>query len=424
MTNLINLIERQNRLDFETTYSPVVCGNSNYYLNFKFGEAFSACANKTAVFVIEGKKILQNFEGNVCRVPVLPNCTGFLVAVYSAADAEEQLSTTFLKVRAEPSVLGGDFSEFDDQMKKYVSTIVGAVNSLENGSLVCKKAKEAEVANNVSNPNLLLNGDFKINQRGQISYNGSNVYSVDRWLLTGATSSFNAETKQFKTSTQYGSFRQIVEDYTNYAGKTVTLSCKISTFNSVGDDFYLAIADGSQTKQVKVSSSGITSVTATISGNPTRLICMLYKTGATGNLVEATIEYMKLELGEVATNFSSRVYAEEFALCQRYFQVLTNTSPYSIYWTCWFNGGTTNADGLLPIPVTMRTKPTMKMKGSFIVVKKTGGTYNISSVLVHSIYDNQLLIRCVSSGGSQGEECIVQANNDNSTSVEFDAEIY
>ena len=42
-----------------------------------------------------------------------------------------------------------------------------------------------------SNPNLLINPDFKINQRGETSYTSEvahtikNVYSVDRWYCMG-----------------------------------------------------------------------------------------------------------------------------------------------------------------------------------------------------------------------------------------------
>ena len=127
----------------------------------------------------------------------------------------------------------------------------------------------------------------------------------------------------------------------------------------VGDDFYLAIADGSQTKQFNITKDGVFSVTTTISGNPTRLICMLYKTGATGNLVEATIEYMKLELGEVATNFSSRVYAEEFAFCQRYC-VVNNDHNYN-YNDFGFGVASSSSqiDIKTSIPATLRTLPTI-----------------------------------------------------------------
>ena len=38
---------------------------------------------------------------------------------------------------------------------------------------------------NISNPNLLINPDFKINQRGQDTYSKSSgsMYSVDRWKI-------------------------------------------------------------------------------------------------------------------------------------------------------------------------------------------------------------------------------------------------
>ena len=276
------------------------------------------------------------------------------------------------------------------------------------------------LATTYSNPNLLINGNFLINQRGKDYYSGA-IYSVDRWTLTGSSTSFDTKTKLFQTSTQYGSIRQLFEDYASYAGKTVTLSCKIS--NITGSDVYLALADGSQTKQINISTDGIYSVTTTITDSPTRLVCMIYKTGTAGNLAKATIEYMKLEFGEVATSFSPRPYAEELALCQRYYLKLQQTTNYAIYWKGWFNGGTVNFDALVHTPVTFRTKPTITTNGNLLITKTTGGTLTITSFSVHYMYTNQLLVRCVSSGGTQGQECVLQANNDTTTYIEFDAEM-
>lgn len=42
------------------------------------------------------------------------------------------------------------------------------------------------LGNKFSNPNLLINSDFKINQRGATSYE-SHGYSVDRWKIWNCT---------------------------------------------------------------------------------------------------------------------------------------------------------------------------------------------------------------------------------------------
>ena len=105
MSNIIKIIEKGNRLDFEDKYTPVVCGNSNYYLQFSFGEDFSNCKQRVIVFLIDGKKIVKRLVANECKIPPLPNCTSFQIAVFSIEN-EEKFSTTFLKIRSEPSVFG------------------------------------------------------------------------------------------------------------------------------------------------------------------------------------------------------------------------------------------------------------------------------------------------------------------------------
>lgn len=47
---------------------------------------------------------------------------------------------------------------------------------------------------NISNPNLLINPDFKINQRGQNSYSSTkDNYTVDRWKLYNSTLTVNSD---------------------------------------------------------------------------------------------------------------------------------------------------------------------------------------------------------------------------------------
>lgn len=121
MSNIIKIIEKGNRLDFEDKYTPVVCGNSNYLLQFSFGEDFSNCKQKAIMFLIDGKKIVKKLVSNECKVPPLPNCTNFQIAVFSTEN-EEKFSTTFLKIRSEPSVFGEisqeDLSVFAKNLNK------------------------------------------------------------------------------------------------------------------------------------------------------------------------------------------------------------------------------------------------------------------------------------------------------------------
>ena len=69
MAKIINIIEKDNKLNFEIDHEPIVCGNTNYILHFNFSEEWSKCNQKTAIFVANGESIKILFEGNECKVP-------------------------------------------------------------------------------------------------------------------------------------------------------------------------------------------------------------------------------------------------------------------------------------------------------------------------------------------------------------------
>lgn len=106
MANVIHLREQENRLNFDSTYTPVVCGNSNYYVIIDFSEEWSKCHNKVAVFVVGDRKKQMRFEGKMLRLPAFPNAPYFEMLVY-ARDNDELYSTTAIKIRLEPTPIGG-----------------------------------------------------------------------------------------------------------------------------------------------------------------------------------------------------------------------------------------------------------------------------------------------------------------------------
>ena len=422
MANIIEIIEQNNRLDFASTYSPIVCGNSNYYLRFIFSDAWKKANKKAAIFVVDAQKQVVDFDGDECRVPILPNGAFVFVSLVSG-DGENQLVTTPIRIRLETNSYCADLSEFN-QTASYLSKVLGAINKIENGSVSVENAKVAETAKNVINSNLLINGDLKINQRGKETYSGSNIYCVDRWMITTQTSSYNTITKHFKTTTQYGSIRQNIENYTDFAGKTLTLSCKISHVVSDADDLYLAFMDGVNTNKVKITEPGILSVTATLTENPTRLSCMIYKTGTSGQACEVVVDYMKLEVGETPTTFVPRLYAEELALCQRYYYTTTGSNSTGLCGLAVNAFNTKIYQMLWEFPVTMRTDPTITKNGEFNIQVK-GVVDTILAITSQLCSGDKIALRFnVENGTEIGNTGSIQKNYDATAQITFDAEIY
>ena len=90
-----------------------------------------------------------------------------------------------------------------------------------------------------SNPNLLINPDFKINQRGATSYEQQG-YSVDRWKIWNVTVTPNANGGITVKNDKYsdtGTFVQILENATE--GDS-TLSCYVTSVSGA----VTMVADG------------------------------------------------------------------------------------------------------------------------------------------------------------------------------------
>lgn len=67
----------------------IVCGNSDYQVEFTFSSEWDAYTKKTARFIWRGKPVDVEFSGNVCPVPIVANTEELKVGVYV-----ENLSTT------------------------------------------------------------------------------------------------------------------------------------------------------------------------------------------------------------------------------------------------------------------------------------------------------------------------------------------
>lgn len=187
---------------------------------------------------------------------------------------------------------------------------------------------------NISNPNLLINGDFRVNQRefSSVSGNTTTVYTVDRWRINRCNNvSFDGNEITISNPYSYGWLSQTIEDYERLKGKTVTLTVEISSYSSTANNQKIAIRDGVATSELAITGVGTYTLTKTISASATMLDIRAFY-NSTGSAVDTVIKIksVKLELGSVATPFSPRPYAEELAMCQRYGCALfgLSSSPY------------------------------------------------------------------------------------------------
>lgn len=209
-----------------------------------------------------------------------------------------------------------------------------------------KKGLLSQLANYLgtkfSNPNLLINPDFKINQRGATSYEKQG-YSVDRWKIWNVTVTPNANggiTVKNDKYTDTGTFLQHLENATE--GDS-TLSCYVT---SVSGTVTMVADDNSQV----VLKQGLNVVHTSAS---TKAFTIFLNRGTS-----ITLKWVKLEQGKVATSFIAPNPAEELVKCKRYYDF----SVLHFYGVCNSNGSL-NED--LVLYRHFRTSPTFTKNATY-----------------------------------------------------------
>ena len=160
------------------------------------------------------------------------------------------------------------------------------------------------LGNKFSNPNLLINPDFKINQRGATSYEKQG-YSVDRWKILNVTVTPSANGGITVKNDKYTDAGNILQYLENATEGDSTLSCYVT---SVSGTVTMVADDNSQV----VLKQGLNVVHTSAS---TRAFTIFLNQGAS-----ITLKWVKLEQGKVATSFIAPNNSDELDKCLRYFE--------------------------------------------------------------------------------------------------------
>ena len=189
-----------------------------------------------------------------------------------------------------------------------------------------------------SNPNLLINPDFKINQRGKSEYSDKSQYTVDHWLLSysgsGNTFSFNVKTCQLvsgvkDTDGYHANLQQEIENPMQYIGKNLTLSCKMSNLSETAL-IQVWRYEGNTISSIKTSNYDLNEFKRLTFQIPdditsdTKIRVILQTRG------ECNLNWAKLELGTIATPFVPPNPATELLKCQRYYQIRSANNISSV----------------------------------------------------------------------------------------------
>ena len=221
----------------------------------------------------------------------------------------------------------------------------------------------------ISNPNLLDNPWFTINQRGRTTYpNSMNGFSVDRWYknLNINLDVINNGVRLTKKATSNPTLYQKIEASPYLLGKTVTLSVmttdgKIrsctgtfpSTFPSSGNVIVVNFDDDIISFRLQAVSTF----------NPYFIATLDTENCAIDEYLD--IRAVKLELGTVSTLAMDTApnYPQELAKCQRYFQRIGQAGSLDTLCMATYRNDYTLRT-VLPLTVPMRVAPSVTVNGT------------------------------------------------------------
>ncbi|MBQ0079704.1 MAG: hypothetical protein KBS66_07445 [Eubacterium sp.] len=217
----------------------------------------------------------------------------------------------------------------------------------------------------VSNPNLLDNPWFTINQRGQSVYT-TDGYCYDRWALDSASVGSGGSVGGITLLARgdgYCGIRQKLDSLSNFIGAEMTFSVLDSSHHVHSMTFTCPNNGDPRVDRTFTLTNGVTWRFSIQANNG---IWDLQIKNNTKN--SSVFIAMKLELGSVSTleNDSAPNYAEELLKCQRYYQEI-DSSLFNYYFydlnQIWF---------IAPLSEQMRTSPSAIAKGTPNI--RTGGS--------------------------------------------------
>lgn len=249
------------------------------------------------------------------------------------------------------------------------------------------------LGNKFSNPNLLTNPDFKINQRGKSTYSSTGAGgTVDRWVGTNVKAVVNSDNTVSLSSLNGTGYYTQHEESISY-GKH-TYSIYVQAITGTVKAFYKS--KDSKDIELGTLKQGLNTFTSSDDGFKSFFVSI-----AGGS--EVALKYVKVEQGTVATSFIAPNRADELIKCQRYY--------FKRYYYYVFYSGSESFTYVFSDTIpSMRIKPTV----NFANTSNSGLSRAVVS-LDTTVKDLTLLIQAVT---SKAGNCNVGGT------IELDAEIY
>lgn len=382
-------------------------------------------------------KLITTTQFNNAVNPLADSVADIQDAVPADASITNQLATkTEINDRYTKTEVDAKLDDKQNALTFDITPTVGSSNPVTSAGI-----KTAIDAISSSNPNLLDNSWFTINQRGLTQYSGGNAYSLDRWRRSSSRSIIDLTSNGITisssdTASTYSYVHQRVEDdlYNSLHNKTITISILYS-------DGHIEFSSG----QVNTSVTSTTTFAQTAPYQNTWIKFEHSANEAFNNSLFIVTDYpskstniraVKLEVGQVSTLALDTApnYQQELAKCQRYFvRLKPTTDGYASFSGLGFVFSATETRAPIDLPIPMRAIPTISKSGAigFIGITSAGVTIlNSADIQSVTLYDNvsnwHFMIGLVHATGvspTVGTLGYIRAMNDASAYIDFSADL-
>lgn len=325
-----------------------------------------------------------------------------------------------------------------DDVKKLIGKTTNLMEVLDRtkNELEFMKYRHSD---NVYHPNLLINGDFQVWQRGEsfdrdLLTDNSLMYTADRWQVYRSTSSTNM-TRMLVSKTENGMklvikgsgqarLVQTLECPKSLWGKDVTFSAKcdkpVELIIGFRDDIKPTYGPGYNMGSKKSSASSVTYNVPYGAKSISVSFNLIQTEDTTYN-----IEWTKLEVGTYTTQFVPKSYAEELRDCEYFYQEIQGIFQLSTIAADQFNIGMSYDNMRVTVP-TLSFKSNVFNTDSSVCIMREDTTIvdGASFSLVNSNMKNNLVCAATKTAHGVTGKASVTLRVGPENPICIDAEIY
>ncbi len=355
-----------------TPDTPNIEGNIKGIIPVKFTDTGSAIYEGIVVNMGSSEVILStinllNESNNSNPSCIQMSIDGLKVGDKLTPSQEQKFTITVTSNCSETSSKNNEFSlsYIPVNPTEGTTTVDERLTNLEN-QVNALKTENEKLRSVTHNNNLLINSNFQVNQDGKTSWTSASGYTVDMWYLyrhnndttNGTSGSAVLNNKIMKLTNKDFYFTALntpIEN--NLAGKTVTFSIKVT---AVSGNVNIRLADSPTIGGVyaeksysitRINEPGITTVTTKLPDTlPDGNLKLTVLASADSSI---SFEWVKVEEGEVATPYTTKLYTDEFLDCERYYR--------KVNYSASFHATAANQQRVdtIAFDVPMRTTPTV-----------------------------------------------------------------